>query len=206
MALQFRTTQIKNGESGTMEFDHAVAHAYAVLGGFSVGYGGDDHFVKALTASLDEPRGHDNGAVTVSVVATLTDASGHTGNGTIYALGIGQSADDPTVFHAHHWKANQGGQVKLELARQRAPLDRAWVFVRGFTVSYGRHDHHVQTLAIDAGNATLAASSVAVKDDGDSYTWTITFTPSLVMKDASGNAQNDASALDLLIMACPQPA
>jgi hypothetical protein len=105
------------------------------------------------------------------------------------------------VFRSHTWRPSQDGQVSITIERQAAPIGRAWVFVRGFTLSFGRNDHHVKTIKVDAGNATMNASSTAQQRDG--YDWTITFTPSLAMSDASGHAQDHQSVLELLVMAAP---
>lgn len=203
MSLQFRNAQVGNGKTVTMQFDQTVASAYAVLGGFSVGYGSNDHFVKTIEATLRSDAGHSVGAsasITVTATATISDDTNHVGGGSLYALGIGQSKDDPTVFKDVSWQPDRDGAVTLTIDRQPSPLDRAWVFVQGFKLTYGRQDHHVQSIGIDAGNTTLQWSSVAERDG---YTWTITFTPSLLMRDNSGNKQDTSSTLQLLVMAAP---
>jgi hypothetical protein len=203
MSLQFSNAKVGNGGSATMQFDQAATHTYAVLGGFSVDYGSSDHFVKTVETALSIEGGASvgpAGSVTVKATATISDDSGNTGGGSLYALGIGQSADDLTVFKDVSWQPGKDSAVTLTIERQTAPLDRAWVFVRGFKLTYGRNDHHVQSIRIDAGNTTLQWSSVAERGE---YTWTITFTPSLMMRDNSGNKQDSSSTLQLLVMAAP---
>jgi hypothetical protein len=203
MSLQFRNAQVGNGNTVTMQFDQAVTQTYAVLGGFSVGYGSSDHFIKTIDATLNTTGGPSVGpvgSVTVTATATISDDSGNVGGGSLYALGIGQSADDRTVFKDVSWQPGKDSAITMTIDRQTSPLDRAWVFVRGFKLTYGRQDHHVQSIAIDAGNTTLQWSSVAERGE---YTWTITFTPSLLMQDNSGNKQDTSSTLRLLVMAAP---
>jgi hypothetical protein len=203
MSLIFRNAQINNNSSVTMQFDQPVAQAYAVLGGFSVGYGGSDHFVKTIKTNLNIDGDHavgSVGSITVTATATISDDSGHVGQGSLYALGIGQSDGDPTVFKDVSWQPGKDGAVTVTIDRQASPIERAWVFVRGFTLTYGRNDHHVQSIGIDAGNTMLQWSSVPERGG---YTWTITFTPSLLMQDNSGNKQDTSSTLQLLVMAAP---
>jgi len=81
-------------------------------------------------------------------------------------------------------------------------LDQAFVFIQNWKLTYGSDDHHVKTIEIDAGNDNLTTSS-AQESDG-TYTWTVTFTPELKMKDNSGNSQKSSdSYMDLLVMATP---
>jgi hypothetical protein len=201
MALVFRNSQATNGQSTTIQFDQAVAHTWAVLAGFQASYG-SDHHVKTIKVAAD--TGHDNSpsAVQVDAEVTIEDDSGHSDGGTLYVMGIGQTADDGCQFKSHTWKPGQG-QVVLTWENQPAPLDYAWVFIQGFELSYGRKDHEVKTITVDAGNATLVTSSA---EGRLGYTWTITFTPDLAMHDDSGNAQSGQSSLDLLIMAVPASA
>jgi len=201
MSLQFINAPVANGKTATLTFGQAMANVYGVLGGFSVSYGSSDHFVKTFQSEVTVSPDRGAGTMTVGGTAKLADDSGNTGGGSVWALGIGQTADDPTVFRTQTWRPNQDGQVSITIERQAAPVGRAWVFVRGFTLKFRGEDHHVKTIKIDAGNATVSAVTTARPSDG--YDWTITFTPGLAMADASGTKQDDASVLELLVMAAP---
>lgn len=199
MALVFRNSQAANGQSTTMQFDQAVAQSWAVLAGFQASYGADHH-VKTLKVAAD--KGHDNLSSSIEVKAEvkIEDDSDNSGGGTLYVMGIGQTSEDDAQFKSYTWKPGQG-QVVVTWDNQPFPLEYAWVFIQGFELTYGRGDHEIKTLLVDAGNTTLVTSST---EGRRGYTWTITFTPNLGMSDDSGNDQSsDKSSLDLLIMAVP---
>ncbi|QRK04348.1 hypothetical protein JQX13_29255 [Archangium violaceum] len=204
MSLIFTNTQAKNGQKTTIDFGQNVLERYAVLAGFDTSFGGDDHEVKTIKASVDFPLNNNLPSSTLEVTAnvSITDDSGHSGGGTLYIMGMGRTKEDGCQFKQQTWKPGDS-ELKVTIDKQPAPMDNAWVFIKGFQLSYGKKtDHHVQTLSVDAGNSTLSLSSV--KDTtGDSYSWTIIFKPNLVMNDNSGNGLSNDSFLDLVVMAAP---
>lgn len=204
MSLIFTNTQAKNGQKTTINFGQNVLDRYAVLAGFDASYGGDDHEVKSISAAVDFQLENNLPSSTLDVTANvaITDNSGHSGGGTLYIMGMGRTMDDGCQFRQRTWKPGDN-ELEVKIDKQPAPMDNAWVFIKGFELSYGkRTDHHVQTISVDAGNSTLSLSSVRDITD-DSYSWTIIFKPSLVMNDNSGNGLSNDSFLDIVVMAAP---
>lgn len=204
MSLIFGRAQADNDQTVTIQFNQAVENTWAVLAGFETGFGSSAYEVQTISARLNESGSSapDTGLCEVTAEVTIEDNDGHKDGGTLYIMGIGQTKDDRTQFRSVPWNPSHGEHTET-IHAQGAPLEYAWVFIRGFNLTYGnRSQYEVRTIEIDAGNTTLQLSSV-LDSGGKSYTWYITFTPKLVMDDDSNHVQTDDSALDLLVMAVP---
>ena len=77
----------------------------------------------------------------------------------------------------------------------------AYVFIRGYVLKFQRSDDHkVKKMVVDAGNSNLLITEN--KDNGDgTWSYEVTFTPTLSIKDDSGNDESQSdSTLDLLVV------
>jgi len=97
------------------------------------------------------------------------------------------------------WNPNDG--KKTVSSTGSSGLVAAYVFIRGYILKFqGSDDHKVKKMVVDAGNSNLLITEN--KDNGDgTWDYEVTFTPTLSIKDDSGNDESKSdSTLDLLVV------
>jgi hypothetical protein len=188
--------ELQTGEAGSKSnfpFSQTLSEAYAVLGGFSVGYGrGNNHHVAKLKASASISNQSGNIAF-VDGMASISDNSNHSGSAPVRVLVIGKFAGDSTQFRTRVWNPSQG-QVTLTLDKVDS-IDQAAVFITSFEFEYPQGDHEVRQILLDTGN-----NSLTVTNDPGRRQATIQFTPRLILTDGNNKANG---TFNLLLMAVP---
>jgi hypothetical protein len=194
--LEFLTGPVSSiSKPVPFNFSQPINNAYVALGGFSFSFGsGNNHHIREITAQASI---NDKSDKKVDVLGRVffSDGSGHSGEGPIQALVIGQLTGDATRFEEKPWTTGQG-EVSVTLNNVSRPINQAVVFITRFSLKYtGSGDHEVRQILLDAGN-----NSLNIVNEPGSRRATIKFLPKLIMTDGNNTA---AGELTLLVMAVP---
>lgn len=169
-----------NGSSEPIELPQPPLSAAAVISGFDVSYGDDDHHVERVYTSVGANPSGQNVKLTASV--GMYDHSGNNASTANANAGlITTFQNDPGFEIQVH---TSGGKISFA-----KPVKQIGTFVQDFDMSYGNTDHHVRTLEVwnYIGGSWSPGDSSA-----DLYL-------GAVMNDDSGNSSSSASATSLVI-------
>lgn len=110
-----------------------------------------------------------------------------------------QPSGEFTRFRSLTFVPGQGRQ-EVVFEGQPFPLRNYWVFLQSFHLAFDQDAGQLQTIAIDTGRAGGQFTSTFT---GEGFTWTLSFSPELILRDAADNPQAELGSLELLVVAEP---